>query len=266
MNYFHVDSFAMQPFEGNPAGVCLLDKPADAEWMQRVATEVNLSETAFVNGNANGYDLRWFTPNAEVSLCGHATLAAAHVLWETQQVSLESEIRFDTRSGVLISCRSKQLIQIDLPARPVREAIVPEDVLQALGVSPQFRGRTDDRGLGDVDYLVEVKTEVEVRSVTPDFRRLREVPGGVIVTARGSSNEYDVVSRYFAPWWGVDEDPVTGAAHCALLPYWCDRLGKKQLTAFQASRRGGVVHGRLLGDRVLLSGGAVTVARGRLTV
>ncbi len=127
MNYFHVDSFAMQPFEGNPAGVCLLDEPADAEWMQRVATEVNLSETAFVNGKANGYDLSWFTPNAEVPVCGHATLAAAHVLWETQRVSLDSEIRFDTRSGVLISRRSRRLIQIDLPARPLFRSVVGID-------------------------------------------------------------------------------------------------------------------------------------------
>ena len=264
VDYFHVDAFARWPFEGNPAGVCFLDEARSAEWMQRIASEMNLSETAFVCGKANGFDLRWFTSNAEVPLCGHATLASAHVLWETGRVSLGSEICFDTLSGTLTARHSNQLIQIDLPARPVRQEPAPDDVTQALDVSPEFIGRTTDCGLGAADYLVEVEDEVAVRSVQPDFRRLRHVPGGVIVTAPGASDAYDIVSRYFAPWWGVDEDPVTGSAHCALVPFWAERLGKEHLVAFQASQRGGTVHGRLVGERVLLSGGAVTVARGRL--
>jgi PhzF family phenazine biosynthesis protein len=264
MRFFHVDAFASRPFEGNPAGVCLLESERPDDWMQHVAAEVNLSETAFLLPAARAFRLRWFTPETEVPLCGHATLASAHALWEAGVLPADDAALFETRSGRLTARRIDGRIEIDLPAAPVAKTRLPDGVAQALGVAPSFVGRTGDRGLGDVDYLVEVSSEKEVRSLRPDLPRLRTVAAGLIVTARGASPEYDFVSRYFASFVGIDEDPVTGAAHCALVPYWAERLGKSAMTAFQASPRGGVVHGRVARDRVLLSGQAVTVFQGEL--
>ena len=277
---FQVDAFTATPFRGNPAAVCLLDGPRRDAWMQSVAAEMNLSETAFVEPAAAGWSLRWFTPTTEVSLCGHATLASAHVLWETGALRGDDAARFHTRSGMLSARRFEGArIEIDLPAAPVTPMPPPEAALEALGgVRVVVSGRTSDRGLGDVDFLFELGSEAAVRGLRPDFGQLAlRVPAGIIVTARaeerrpaaadpsGNAPErYDFVSRYFAPAFGIDEDAVTGAAHCALAPYWSERLGRDALMGYQASRRGGFVGTRVAGARVLLSGEAVTVMRGTL--
>jgi PhzF family phenazine biosynthesis protein len=258
---FQVDAFTDQPFKGNPAAVCLLDREPDDGWMQAVAAEMNLSETAFVGAEARdgALPLRWFTPAAEVALCGHATLASAHVLWREGELPAGSEIRFGTRSGVLIAREEGDEIQLDFPATPPSPAEAPPGLLEALGVRARHVGRSR------FDYLVEVGSEKQVREAEPDLGRLRRVEArGVILTA-AAEPPYDFVSRFFAPTVGVDEDPVTGSAHCCLSPFWTERLGRAELVGFQASRRGGVVRTRLNGDRVLLGGRAVTVLRGELT-
>jgi len=266
LGLYIVDAFASGPFTGNPAAVCLLDASRPDAWMQSVASEMNLSETAFLMPGKAERPLRWFTPAGEVPLCGHATLASAHILWETGGIDAGATARFATLSGTLTARRERSVVEIDLPASPLEVAPLPPGVAAALGVSPRSCGRTADRGLGDIDYLVELGSEAEVRAVRPDFARLREtLRGGVIVTAPAQGDEYDIVSRYFAPFWGIDEDPVTGAAHCALGPFWGGRLGRQELRAFQASRRGGRVRVRLDGDRVRLAGGAVTVVEGVLS-
>jgi predicted PhzF superfamily epimerase YddE/YHI9 len=257
LRLLQVDAFTGTPFRGNPAAVCLLDRERDAEWMQNVATEMNLSETAFLLPNDDGFSLRWFTPSVEVDLCGHATLASAHALWE--EGVLEGEARFHTRSGLLTAARNGDWIELDFPVKAEEPAEAPPLLLESLGAKPTYIGRNA------WDYLVEVASEDEVRALNPDHQRLRTIPvRGVIVTARSASPEFDFVSRFFAPGSGVDEDPVTGSAHCALTPYWAKKLGKSEMTAFQASRRGGVVRVRLEGDRVKLGGRAVTVFRGDL--
>jgi PhzF family phenazine biosynthesis protein len=261
---FHVDAFTPTPFAGNPASVCLLGQPADDTWMKAVAAEMNLSETAFVvrDGAGADFQLRWFTPAVEVALCGHATLASAHTLWTEGLVPTHEAIRFHTtKSGVLTCTRVGDVISMDFPARLERPADAPEGLAAALGVTPVYVGRNVD------DYLVLVEDEATVRRVDPDFRALRALPvRGIIVTARSSDPAFDFVSRFFAPAVGVDEDPVTGSAHCCLGPFWQGRLGKDQLTAYQASKRGGVVSLRMAGDRVHLGGQAVTVTRGDLAV
>ncbi|HKY33738.1 MAG TPA: PhzF family phenazine biosynthesis protein [Candidatus Polarisedimenticolia bacterium] len=261
----HVDAFSSRPFSGNPAAVCFLDEPMPDAWMQGVAAEMNLSETAFPLRQESGFRLRWFTPAAEVALCGHATLATAHALWETGRLDPASDASFLTRSGPLGARRAGSGIAIDLPAMALIEQRCPEEVLAALGIRGAAAVRVAHREGGEADWLLELESESAVRDARPDFGRLRQVQAGVIVTARGAVPPYDFVSRYFAPWWGIDEDPVTGAAHCSLVPYWASRLGRTEMTAFQASARGGVVRGRLLGDRVVLTGEAVTVARGALS-
>ena len=257
MRLLQIDAFTSQAFRGNPAAVCLLDGERDAQWMQDVAAEMNLSETAFLLRRDDGdYSLRWFTPAVEVALCGHATLASAHALYEEHGLT---SLRFQTKSGVLTAERTGNSIELDFPAIYEQRSEAPEGLLESLGVaSPVYVGRNK------FDYLVEVASEDEVRALDPDHARLRRIPvRGVIVTSR--SAEYDFVSRFFAPGSGIDEDPVTGSAHCCLTPYWSAKLGKDAMTAFQASKRGGVVRVRLTGDRVKLGGEAVTVLRGELT-
>ena len=230
--------------------------------MRAVAREMNLSETAFLSpreGAAGEFELRWFTPAVEVDLCGHATLAAAHVLWETGRVEPRRRLRFHTRSGPLAARRDGDWIELDFPAKSPEPAGAPAALLQALRVEPQWVGRNQ------MDYLLELESEHAVRKVEPDFRLLRTVPvRGVIVTARSEARELDFVSRFFAPGAGIDEDPVTGSAHCCLGPYWQGRLGKADLLACQVSRRGGVVRVGCRGERVLLGGQAVTVLRGEM--
>ena len=256
-----VDAFADAPFSGNPAAVCLLEEPRDAAWMQSVAGEMNLSETAFLRRRPDGaFDLRWFTPTVEVDLCGHATLASAHVLREQGVCAPDSVIRFHTRSGVLTARCCHGWTELDFPSDPVREVPAPPDLIEALGAQPRHLGRSR------FDYLAELESEAAVRALRPDLHRLRAVDTrGVIVTARASTPGFDFVSRFFAPATGVDEDPVTGSAHCSLGPYWRGHLRQDEFTAFQASARGGVVRVRVDGGRVKLTGQAVTVFRAELS-
>jgi PhzF family phenazine biosynthesis protein len=254
-----VDAFTNRPFAGNPAAVCILPEPADERWMQNVAGEMNLSETAFLYRHGDGFNLRWFTPAVEVDLCGHATLASAHVLWEEGHLKSDARARFYTRSGLLTAERHGDWIELNFPATLEEPATAPPNLVEALGVSPKYIGRNK------FDYLVEVESEAVVRNLTPNFTLLETVPvRGVIVTSRASSREYDFISRFFAPGSGVAEDPVTGSAHCCLGPFWSARLGKSEFVAYQASARGGVVRVRVSGDRVHLGGQAVTVMRGEL--
>jgi PhzF family phenazine biosynthesis protein len=256
---FQVDAFTARPFAGNPAAVCVLAEAAEAAWMQNVAQEMNLSETAFLAPQADGYDLRWFTPTVEVDLCGHATLASAHVLWETGRLAPDQEARFHTRSGLLTAVRAADWITLNFPAKPEQAAAMPPGLAAALGITPLYVGRNA------FDYIVEVAGETAVRTLQPDFAALRTLGvRGVIVTSRAETADFDFVSRFFAPGSGIDEDPVTGSAHCCLGPFWAARLGKAEFTAYQASPRGGVVRVRLQGDRVLLQGQAITVLRGEL--
>ena len=256
-----VDAFTNRPFAGNPAAVCILPKAADPAWMLNVAREMNLAETAFLVPQRDGYDLRWFTPAVEVDLCGHATLASAHVLWEDGRLEPNGQARFHTKSGLLTADRRDSWIELDFPATPPAAASPPSGLIEAIGAKATFVGRSR------FDYLVEVENEATVRGLTPDLNALSRVQArGVIVTsATDETSSYDFVSRFFAPQSGVPEDPVTGSAHCALAPYWAAKLGMTDLVAYQASTRGGELMLRLMGDRVRLSGQAVTVLRGELT-
>ena len=257
MRLYQIDAFTSQAFRGNPAAVCLLDGERDARWMQNVAAEMNLSETAFLLPRDGDYSLRWFTPAAEVKLCGHATLASAHALYQEHGLT---SARFHTLSGVLTATRDGEWIELDFPARASEQVEPPDGLLDSLGLHEvRYVGRNVD------DYVIELASEDEVRAIRPDFKRLGTIPvRGVIVT--GASKDYDFVSRFFGPAVGVDEDPVTGSAHCALTPYWSAKLGKSEMLAYQASARGGEIRVRLDGDRVKLRGHAVTVLRGDLVV
>jgi bacillithiol system protein YtxJ len=256
-----VDAFASGPFSGNPAAVCRLSEPAGEEWMQAVASEMNLAETAFLHPEADGYRLRWFTPAAEVDLCGHATLASAHILWEEGHLAPDEVARFQTLSGVLTARRDGDWIELDFPEEAPLETEPPAALRDGLGGVGIWFGKNR------MDYLVLVPSEDTLRSLEPDMEALRSLGlRGVIVTAEGESAEhsYDFVSRFFAPAFGIAEDPVTGSAHCALAPFWRDRLGRDAMTGFQASKRGGVVGVEMRGNRVALRGQAVTVLRGEL--
>jgi PhzF family phenazine biosynthesis protein len=258
---FHVDAFTDVPFAGNQAAVCLLREYPDDKWLQLVARDMNLSETAFLVPNGVDYHLRWFTPQVEVDLCGHATLASAHVLWEIAVSAAERAIRFHTRSGVLEATRSGGIIELNFPSTPPQSVAPPDGLATALGITPSYVGRSR------FDHLLEVDSEKTVRSLKPDFNRLRQVSTrGVIVTSRADDARVDFVSRFFAPAVGVDEDPVTGSAHCCLGPYWQAKLGKDDLVGYQASERGGTVRVRVRGERTFLGGQAVTIARGELVV
>jgi PhzF family phenazine biosynthesis protein len=250
--FFQVDAFARQPFEGNPAAVMPLDRWLPDEVMQKIAAENNLSETAFTvpsDGAETDYALRWFTPTVEVELCGHATIAAGHVLLHSDRV------RFSTRSGVLTVTRNGDLLELDLPAYPVEPGELA-GLHQALGVS----GETFLSHRGNGAAIVLLEDEAAVRAVQPDFAALRTIDRLAIVTASG--DRQDVASRVFAAYHGIDEDPVTGAAHSSLVPFWADRLGRNHFTALQASARGGLLDCRLEGDRVILGGQCVTVIEG----
>ena len=254
-----VDAFTDCAFAGNPAAVCILQAPRPDEWMRHVAREMNLSETAFLLPCDGGYNLRWLTPAVEVDLCGHATLASAHVLWEDGHLPPGRQARFHTRSGLLTADRRGDWIEMDFPAKLAAPAEAPPELLAALGVKATAVCRNA------FDYLVEVGSEATLRSLSPDYTALRKLPvRGIIVTAPGASSGFDFVSRFFAPGAGVDEDPVTGSAHVALGPYWGAKLGKTEMTAYQASTRGGVVRVRVNGDRVILGGQAVTVMTAEL--
>lgn len=253
-----VDAFAHRPFGGNPAAVCLLPAPQPDDWMQNVAAEMNQAETAFLLQQADGsFSLRWFTPTVEVELCGHATLASAHVIWEVDLAPREEVLRFQTLSGILTARNANQKIELDFPAEPCFPVAAPEGLAQALGAELVFTGRNR------MDYLVELKDEATVRALQPDLAVLKQLPvRGIIVTAASSDSRYDFVSRFFGPAAGIDEDPVTGSAHCCLAPYWKEKSGKHLFTGFQASKRGGEVETEVKGARVLLRGAARTVMQG----
>ncbi len=256
---FHVDAFTDQPFRGNPAAVCILPGPKDDAWLQRVAAEMNLSETAFLTKMGDGFRLRWFSPTVEVALCGHATLASAHVLWQAGFAAEGQPIHFHTQSGVLKASRAGDDIELDFPLMVAEGATPPPQLAAALGASFRYAGRNR------FDYLVEVESEEVVRKLAPDFRLLATLPvRGVIVTSRSADPAFDFVSRFFAPATGINEDPATGSAHCCLASFWRARLHKDDFRAYQASARGGVVRVRVAGDRAVLGGRAVTVARGEL--
>jgi PhzF family phenazine biosynthesis protein len=255
-----VDAFTNRPFAGNPAAVCVLREPRPDQWLRDVAREMNLSETAFLVPQDGGYHLRWLTPAVEVDLCGHATVASAHVLWEDGHLPAGTQAKFYTRSGLLTADRQGEWIELNFPSKIAAAAEPPAELLPSLGIAQaRFVGKNA------FDYLVEIDSAEELRALSPDHGALRKIPvRGVIVTARPSAGDYDFISRFFAPGSGIDEDPVTGSAHTALGPYWAGRLGKSEFTAYQASARGGVVRVRLQGDRVILGGQAVTVMTAEL--
>jgi PhzF family phenazine biosynthesis protein len=256
---YQVDAFTDQAFHGNPAGVCFLSGPCPNQWMQCVAQEMNLSETAFLLEENDGYRLRWFTPAVEVDLCGHATLASAHILWETGRLGRDKTAKFYSRSGVLSASFENNFIQLNFPVKRLELVTIPEKLSTLLGVTPVFVGKNQ------FDYLVEVESEEILRSLQPDMTRLSQIPvRGVIVTCAATTPGYDFMSRFFAPRVGVPEDPVTGSAHCCLTPYWSEKLHKQSMTAFQASPRGGELRLCMQDDRVLISGQAVTVFQGEL--
>lgn len=262
ISLFLVDAFTDKPFAGNPAAVCLLDRWPSDEWLQLVGREMNLSETAFlVRREGNEFELRWFTPRVEVALCGHATLGSAHALWESGRAE-PAQIGFHTKSGRLTATPlAKGEIELDFPAKPATACDPPAGLLEALGVKAIAVGRNQ------FDYLVEVATEAEVRSLRPNFGKLVETEcRGVIVTARSSDSHFDFVSRFFAPQAGINEDPVTGSAHCCLSEWWGENLGKSEMIGYQASERGGVVKVKRNRGRVKLAGRAATVTRGELLV
>lgn len=259
IRYFVVDAFTNRPFKGNPAAVVPLDQWEDDSWLQDVAMEMNLSETAFLVPNAQGFDLRWFTPTTEVDLCGHATIASSVVLAHLGKLADGSDVTFSTRSGILGAKRKGSQIQLDFPALPVKPCDPPSGVLDSLNVKARSVGRST------FDYLVEVESECVVRGLTPDMNKLGTVNcRGLIVTARSDDPQFDFVSRFFAPAVGVDEDPVCGSAHCCLAPYWAQRLGKTEMIGHQVSARSGIVFVEVRGDRVILGGEGVIFASGEM--
>jgi len=256
-----IDAFTTRPFAGNPAGVCILDGERPAEWMQSVARELNLSETAFLRRrNTGDWDLRWFTPADEERLCGHATLAAAHHLWSSERHPAETPIRFHTLSGVLTASPGRHGIVLDFPNEAPAPIAIPDGLAAALGA------RVVAAGQNRLDLFAELVDEATVRRLTPSMERLDAFPvRGIVVTARAEApGEYDFVSRFFAPKCGIPEDPVTGSAHCGLGPWWSTKLGKQELVGYQASPRGGTVRVTVAGERCLLEGTAVTVWNGEL--
>lgn len=255
-----VDAFTNQPFKGNPAAICIMEEPADETWMQQVALEMNLSETAYLYPEDDAYHLRWFTPGAEVELCGHATVAAAHVLWQDGHVAKDAESRFNTRSGLLTARLKDDLISVSFPRESVEPFHDIEGIADALGTEGISWAKNR---LGYI--VVEVESQAALCEVAPDFSTLKALPHhGYCVTAIADDPDIDFVSRFFAPRLGVDEDPVTGSAHCVLGPWWAEKLGKTSLRAYQASERGGDLHVEIGKGTVTLSGQAVTTMRGEL--
>jgi PhzF family phenazine biosynthesis protein len=258
---FLVDAFTDRPFAGNPAVVCLLAAWREDGWQQNVAREMNQSETAFLVKSSEGFDLRWFTPAVEVDLCGHATLASAHVIWQERLAGPGDDIHFSTRSGILKAARRGDQIELDFPLIPQQPEAAPAGLAEAVGARFKYVGK------GRFDYLVEVESEAALRSLKPDFRRLATIPvRGLIATSRANDPRYDFISRFFAPAAGIDEDPVTGSAHCCLADYWRKQLGKSEFLAYQASARRGIVRVRIDGERVFLGGQAVTVMRSEMFI
>lgn len=266
LRIFQVDAFTDEAFKGNPAGVCILDQIKSDSWMQSLANEMNLSETAFLSRNNDVFDLRWFTPKTEVTLCGHATLASAHILWEERLIASDREAIFHTKSGLLKATKGIDLwIELDFPARFIKKAENQEVLNMAFNITPNYIGRFSTPN-GDL-YLIEVSDEEVVKSISPNFELLSNSDAkAIIITSISNSNDYDFVSRFFAPGVGINEDPVTGSAHCSLAPYWSKKLGKRELIGFQASSRTGIIRCIWNNERVDLKGKAVTVFKGELLI
>ncbi len=261
MQIFQVDAFTNKPFSGNPAAVCIMDEKKPDRWLQNFAAEMNLSETAFVEKVSDGFNLRWFTPKNEEELCGHATLASAHVLWESGILEAQNEARFHTKSGLLTAKKSGEWIYINLPVEPPEKAEAPKSLIDGLGVNPVYTGKNR------LDYIVEIESEERLRELNPDMEKLEQVnTRGIIVTSKTSSSKYDFISRFFAPGLGISEDPVTGSAHCCLAPYWAKSMRKYKFMAYQASPRGGELKVNLTDDRVVLGGETITVIEGKVVV
>ena len=256
---FQVDAFTEKPFKGNPAAVCILEKEMNSEWMQLLAKEMNLSETAFVLRKGKNFSLRWFTPKVEVNLCGHATLATAHILFENGYLSDSEIATFDTKSGILKAKKDGIWIVLDFPIIPVEQIEIPDDLEEALGTKIKFMGKSRE------NFFVEIESEEILKNLCPNFEKLNKYDThGFIVTARSKS--FDFVSRFFAPQVGINEDPVTGSAHSSLFPYWQKILQKSKFLAFQASERGGIIKLSSMNDRVLIAGQAITIFEGSLTI
>lgn len=272
LDIFQVDSFADQPFKGNPAGVCVIRENLPEDLMQSISAEMNLSETAFCVpmdsdsfGNAREFDLRWFTPAVEVNLCGHATLATAKILYDEYQSNSDT-IHFFTKSGELIVKKSGSKLAMDFPVDPTDKSEIPDDALFALGIEKPAN-TASSRNLNM--KLIEVESPDTVKNLKPDFSALLKTGetfanGGFLVTSPWGEKGFDIISRFFAPVYGIDEDPVTGAAHTVLGPYWAAKLGKKEIRSYQASARGGEADVVVRGDRVDLIGKAVLVLRGEI--
>ncbi len=261
MNLTILNAFTDQAFKGNPAAVCLLSEEKDSGWMQSIAKEMNLPVTAFINRFKNDFYLRWFTPSTEIPICGHGTLASSYYLWEKGFVKKEKPILYHTKSGVLKAQFIDGWVQLEFPSILEEKTIAPDLLLRALGVEPIYVGENK------LDYLVEVASENIVRNLKPSIDLIAQLPvRGVIVTSHSNSNEFDFVSRFFSPAQGLSEDYVTGSAHCCLGPYWKSKLQKSDFTAYQASERGGILKVKVIDDKVLLSGKAVTVFEGHLTI
>jgi PhzF family phenazine biosynthesis protein len=256
---FQVNAFTDKLFSGNPAGVCILSEPKNEKWLQNVARELNFAETAFLLKEGAGFRLRWFSPAVEIDLCGHATLASAHILWERGYIRSDGPARFFTNSGLLTAKRKDDWIELDFPCEPAVKVTTPNFIAKALGVIPVYVGKNR------FDYLVELKSEKTLRDLKPDLSLIKKIPArGLIVTSVAKSGDYDFVSRFFAPVAGIDEDHVTGSAHCCLAPFWKERLNKNEFFAYQASPRGGFMHVSIAGKRVLLLGKAVTFLSGEI--
>lgn len=259
MKIYQVDAFTNQAFHGNPAAVCILQEEKDDKWLQGLAAEMNLSETAFIKEKNDGFNLRWFTPRSEEELCGHATLASAHILWRTGELKSSREAKFYTKSGILTAKKSGEWIYVDMPAEPPEQVKPPANLIKGLGVTPRYTGRNR------LDYIVEIGSEQRLKELAPDIEKLKKIDTrGIIVTSKSRSGKYDFISRFFAPNLGISEDPVTGSAHCCLAPYWAEKLGKYKFMAYQASARGGEIKANLIKDRVMLGGESITVMEGDL--
>ncbi|MCK5128960.1 MAG: PhzF family phenazine biosynthesis isomerase [Clostridiales bacterium] len=254
MKIYYVDAFTSTMFKGNPAAVCLVDENISKEMMQSIAMEINLSETAFVVKKGNVFLLRWFTPKTEVDLCGHATLATAHTLYENNIVESHQSIEFQTNSGLLRATKQKDMISLDFPTKTLTEIDKPNGLEKILGIDITSCHRTSTNEL-----LVEVDSESALIDLEPNVNELKNRISEKAICVTSKSEKYDFVSRFFAPAIGIDEDPVTGSAHCVLVSYWSEKLNKTEFIAYQASKRGGIIHCKLNNDRVILSGSAITV-------
>jgi PhzF family phenazine biosynthesis protein len=256
MVIYQVDAFTKEIFQGNPAAVCILDKEIEEELMKNIAMEMNLSETAFLLKKDKGFNLRWFTPASEVDLCGHATLASAHILWETGIIEDNKEIEFYTKSGLLFAKKEKDLIVLDFPLIEDKETDIPKEISEALNTDIIYSG------ISKMDYIVEIEDESLLKSMEPDFEKIkRKIKRGLIVTAKSNDINLDFISRFFAPSIGINEDPVTGSAHCCLAPYWRKKLNKTKFKAYQASKRGGYLEIEIKNNRVHIKGEAIIVLK-----